>query len=335
MKTYKVMLPILIIASMIAIILENINDSTSFFNRVALPTLLVWLFFIYLMIFKLSSNQYRYIEYLTFLFTSGLFAGKFWVALHYEFGINGQFMFGEFFNWMPLFFIFIFFTFDGKRALAASLGFLALTFVIAVDYILMVDFQRFSMSPIIQFHLSNFVYVIALYSLQKLKEILLQANALKKISNTDFLTELPNRRYMHSLLLHEMKNESKLSVILFDIDHFKDINDQFGHDVGDVVLVKLSETIKSFLADKGVLGRWGGEEFLIILSNTSILTAHDIAEKIRELTEQTWIDPVGRVTSSFGVASEMDNDAIHLLLNRADKALYEAKDNGKNQVCIR
>ncbi|MEH7226278.1 GGDEF domain-containing protein [Bacillus sp. JJ1566] len=334
MKTYKFMLPFLIIASTIAIILENLNDYNSFFNRVALPTLLVWLVFVYLLIFRLSPKKFLYIEYLTFLFVSGLFGGKFWVAIHYEFGVNGLYMFGEFFNWIPLFFIFIYFTFDGKRALVVSLGFLVITTIISIDYILFGNFDRFSISPIIQFHLSNIVYVIALYFLQKLKQVYLQVNALDKMSNTDFLTDLPNRRYMHSLLLHELKKESRVSIILFDIDDFKNINDQYGHDIGDLALIKLSETIKIYLGDKGVLGRWGGEEFLIILSNTSPLTACEIAKEIQSLLEQTNFDQVGFVTSSFGVTGEEEHDSIQMLLNRADKALYEAKENGKNQVCV-
>lgn len=329
------MLPILIVASAFATYLEIIIGSNSLFNRVALPSLLVWFIVIYLMVFKQNSNLFRYIEYVTIILISALFLGKFWVALHLEFGVSREYEFGEFFNWIPLFFIFIFFTFNGKKALLVSLGFLTLTTIIALDYFLLVDFDRYSISPIIQFHLSNMVYVIALYSLQKLKEVLLHADALRKTSITDFLTDLPNRRYMHSLLSQEFEKENNLSVILFDVDNFKSINDQYGHDIGDLVLIKLSVTIKSYLGEKGVLGRWGGEEFLIVLKNTPVIKATEIAEEVRVLLENTKIDEVGRVTSSFGVAGKTENDVPHMLLNRADKALYEAKENGKNQVCIK
>ncbi|WP_449539608.1 GGDEF domain-containing protein [Ferdinandcohnia sp. Marseille-Q9671] len=334
-KTYKFMIPVLIIASLFGIFLDYINEFESIYNRYALPTIMAWLLLMNFLIFKLSSRHFRYIEYVTFVFGSILFLGKFYVTIHYEFGVNGLNTFGEFFDWIPLLFIFNFFTFNGKRALTVSLLFLISTLLIAIDYVVSHDFDRLSVSPIVQFHFSNIVYVIALYFLQRLKEALLDANALKKSSNTDFLTELPNRRYMHNLLLIELKKKDKLSVILFDVDDFKKINDRYGHDIGDAVLIKISECVKSFLADKGLLGRWGGEEFLIILPNMSVSEASEIAEGIRLLLEQTTVEKVGIVTSSFGVTELRNNEAIHLLLNRADKALYEAKDYGKNQIRVR
>ncbi|MFT4412313.1 GGDEF domain-containing protein [Fredinandcohnia humi] len=334
-KTYKVMLPILILATTVGIILEDFNDTNDMVNQYSLPILFFWFVALYPLLLRMNSRHFKYIEYCTFVLLSGLFLLKFWIVVHYQLGIDGTYGLGEFFDWIPLYFIFIFFTFNGKRALSISLLFIWTTLLIATYEIATTHYNRLILSPLIQFHLSNLVYVIALYFLQKLKEVFLLADANKKAANTDFLTNLPNRRYMHELLQDKIQKGNKLSVILFDIDNFKKINDRYGHDIGDLVLKEVSHLIKSHLKSDSVLGRWGGEEFLVLAINRNAAESAVLAEEIRRLLEQTRIEPVGVVTSSFGVTEFGQNDAIHSFLNRADKALYEAKDSGKNQVLIR
>lgn len=333
-KTYKVMLPILILATSVAIILEDLNNTNSIINQFILPILLVWLVTLFLLLLKMDPRKFRYFEYITLVLLSVIFLLKFWSTVH-QFGIDGYYTLGEFFDWLPLFFIFIYFTFNGRKALSISLLFLGTTFLIACFDLVFNDFDRLVFSPIVQFHLSNIVYVIALYFLQKLKVVFLEADAHEKAANTDFLTNLPNRRYMHELLQNELISNNELLVILFDIDNFKKINDQYGHDIGDLVLVNFSTLIRDHLKDEGVLGRWGGEEFVIVAKNKNLHEGALLAEEIRTLLEKNTFDTVGKVTSSFGVTERRPGDVIHSILDRADKALYEAKDSGKNKVLIK
>jgi diguanylate cyclase (GGDEF)-like protein len=145
----------------------------------------------------------------------------------------------------------------------------------------------------------------------------------------DPLTGLFNRRTLQKRI-HEFK---EYSIILFDIDHFKMVNDTYGHIMGDEVLKFLSGLIQKQTRECDICFRYGGEEFLILLPNTTIEEAYQIAERIRKTTEET-ISPIGKaVTISVGVGN-MPNTASHHneLFNLIDQALYKAKGNGRNQT---
>jgi diguanylate cyclase (GGDEF)-like protein len=124
-----------------------------------------------------------------------------------------------------------------------------------------------------------------------------------------------------------------------DVDHFKKINDTYGHNFGDQILKMISVKLSSNLREKDKVARWGGEEFVLVLPETSIKQATDIANRIRVSIEQTQIDtPDGNekisVTISFGIAiSALNDQKIDLIIDQADMALYQAKSNGRN--CVR
>ena len=157
-------------------------------------------------------------------------------------------------------------------------------------------------------------------------------------ASTDPLTKLSNRRFANEALEAELKRgkryKSGFSLILFDIDDFKKINDTHGHLVGDNVLIEIAKLAQHDSRESDVVARWGGEEFMIFLPNTSKAQAVKKAESLRKLMEETQIDPVPRVTSSFGVAELIydQDESIESITNRADQALYEAKHKGKNCV---
>ena len=119
---------------------------------------------------------------------------------------------------------------------------------------------------------------------------------------------------------------------MLDIDHFKSVNDTYGHDVGDAVLVKFSEIISQTIRENDVVGRWGGEEFLLICPETYIKQSSELAELLRTRIENSDFPIVGRKTASFGVAAYKEEESITELLKQADNALYQAKENGRNQV---
>lgn len=124
-----------------------------------------------------------------------------------------------------------------------------------------------------------------------------------------------------------------MSVLLIDVDHFKQINDAGGHALGDQVLIGLAERLQAQLRLSDRLGRWGGEEFLIMAAATSLAAASDLAERIRRAASAT--PCAGRdVTLSLGVAQCRPDDTIDSVVQRADRALYAAKANGRNRVCL-
>lgn len=154
---------------------------------------------------------------------------------------------------------------------------------------------------------------------------------LEFISNTDALTGLKNRRKIDTILT-KIKNK-KFSLILMDIDHFKLINDDFGHLTGDEVLKDISHLLKYNVNQNDIIGRWGGEEFLIICKNTSIAEAEKLSYRIKDLIENHNFK-VRKITASFGVSEANNNLELKDILANADKALYKAKENGRNQVVL-
>lgn len=154
---------------------------------------------------------------------------------------------------------------------------------------------------------------------------------------TDSLTKIRNRYYYNEQIKKESANASRysypLSLIIFDVDYFKKINDRYGHDVGDNVLVEYTKLINTMLRKGDIFCRIGGEEFALILPHTNRQNAYKIAEKLRvKIEEYKKIIPV---TMSFGVVEYNDGEEIEATFKRADEALYEAKDMGRNKVVIK
>lgn len=164
----------------------------------------------------------------------------------------------------------------------------------------------------------------------------------RQLSVTDNLMEMANRRGISAHLAQEKLKQAEsqpLSIILADIDFFKNVNDTYGHAAGDVVLRHVGASIKSSLRDSDQVGRYGGEEFLIVLPNTSLDSARQIAERCRLIIEREII-PIQteqhiRITTSFGVycSTKRDEDILEMI-HAADIQLYRAKESGRNRVCI-
>jgi diguanylate cyclase (GGDEF)-like protein len=172
-----------------------------------------------------------------------------------------------------------------------------------------------------------------------LKEIVIRKKVeeeLQQLAITDPLTGIYNRRMFHQLLEGEIERDrryrSGLGLILCDLDHFKIINDNFGHDVGDKVLQVFAANTRKHLRDSDILARWGGEEFIILIPQTNLEKTLVIAEKLQSETEIITLPPVGCFTCSFGVTFFCDDDTVESFIKRADDALYLAKRNGRNRV---
>jgi diguanylate cyclase (GGDEF)-like protein len=169
-------------------------------------------------------------------------------------------------------------------------------------------------------------------------ELLAQKKALASLSMTDALTGISNRCSLDKTLLDESVRSDRfnhsLGLIILDIDHFKKINDTFGHQAGDKVLKEFATILISNCRVTETVGRWGGEEFLIICPETELLGLQVLAENIRAKIAAHRFPDVEKVTASFGIACRSVNELIDLAINRADQALYQAKNGGRNRVNV-
>lgn len=179
----------------------------------------------------------------------------------------------------------------------------------------------------------------ALEALQIAKTQLRRKNdELELLATTDRLTGLCNRYELDRVLEREfaaaVRYGTVFSIIIADIDHFKRVNDTFGHYAGDQVLIAFGQILSQRLRRSDVVGRWGGEEFMLVCAHTNIDGAKTLAELIRCQIDETAFPVVGRLSASFGVAGFQQGDSITSIATRADAALYRAKEAGRNRVVL-
>jgi len=178
---------------------------------------------------------------------------------------------------------------------------------------------------------------------KQLQTMELQKDKLEFLAVTDDLTMIHNRRYFFSVLAAEWKRSTRykrpLSLILFDIDHFKDVNDSYGHVVGDEVLIQIAQKIGSIVRDCDTLARFGGEEFIVLLPETDELMASGVGERIRiaisemEIQAESYgnvtVTISGGISTKVGERGAMNPDG---LIRQSDLAMYQAKEEGRNRI---
>ena len=170
-----------------------------------------------------------------------------------------------------------------------------------------------------------------------LAHIKILSEQLSKMAYTDSLTHIYNRLHFAHFLDAEIDKVKRyggtFSIIFFDLDHFKKVNDNFGHPVGDEVLEKITNIVSSANRSADIFARYGGEEFIILAPETDLSGALIHAERLRNDIEKNDFNTAGHVTSSFGVTEFIaESDTVERLFDRVDKALYLAKDRGRNRV---
>lgn len=203
--------------------------------------------------------------------------------------------------------------------------------------------QPISSSALLGVHLFNLSIVFAMFSYLSyfyLSMVLSAQRKLRLLATVDSLTGLFNRRHGSYLAEKEIARFQRaghpVAFMLLDVDHFKSINDRYGHDIGDRVLTQIGQLIPEQLRTQDLVARWGGEEFLIILPDTDISSALASAERVREaLRSYDWKAVAGRpveVTISVGVSKLCESDDMASVIRRADQALYRGKAGGRNRV---
>jgi len=178
--------------------------------------------------------------------------------------------------------------------------------------------------------LITFIFMMYLVYNKKREDLI------KEQATHDALTKIYNRYGINDILKHKIevyqRYKKEFSIIFFDIDLFKKINDTYGHDIGDYVLQNIAEIVTQQIRSSDAYGRWGGEEFIVVLPETSLQQAVNVAEKLRKVIEDEMFGVVEQVTCSFGVTTIQETDNLTTLLKRVDEHLYKAKENGRNRV---
>jgi diguanylate cyclase (GGDEF)-like protein len=171
------------------------------------------------------------------------------------------------------------------------------------------------------------------------KKLQASLGKIKEMAILDDLTGFFNRRHLMELLETEynrsVRTGAVFSLAMMDLDKFKNVNDTFGHQIGDKVLITFSSIIRSVLRKSDFCGRYGGEEFLIVLTQTDLQDAKIFAERMRACVEESFFPDLGnkfRITVSIGLAEHRTNEDIDKTISRADEALYRAKKNGRNRI---
>lgn len=172
---------------------------------------------------------------------------------------------------------------------------------------------------------------------EEITQILQQKNRhLTQLATKDSLTEIHNRHMFAELFLQELsvvkRQNTKLSLMMIDLDYFKRVNDTYGHNIGDYVLKQFVSLVVSIVREADLFARWGGEEFVLLLRNTGCEEAYLVGEKIRSVIESQSFEDAGQVTCSIGITEVTGDDSLTSAIERADNALYSAKDMGRNRT---
>lgn len=248
----------------------------------------------------------------------------------------------QFYSWilLPLLFTNPYRTLNTKLYLA--LGFCVL--FLAIDWVLwrttpVVVVSEAALNAVRTFNIGCYLLATALAAIFHAKAVDDAQNMLRAAAETDALTGLLNRRRMSDRMQQELlraRTEQKpLAVMLLDIDHFKDVNDRFGHAAGDDVIAKVGDVLTSCVRRGDLVSRWGGEEFLVLMPSASQSEAKDAAERMRAQVAAT---PVGEqqlsVSITVGIALWRAGESLDETLDRADTLLYRGKNSGRNCVVV-
>jgi len=245
----------------------------------------------------------------------------------------------EFYIYLPEIYLIVIWTFSisGLRLVHATIS-ASIIFLIAsfVGYYFLFDSAFFLIHLLWLFSAFSFGLLNAFLIEKSNIQTFLKEQKLEYIATTDRLTGLNNRSKIETVIIDEIERAERykrsVSVVLVDIDHFKSVNDSYGHHVGDIILKEFALVLKNGVRKVDMVGRWGGEEFIIILPETNIKVAEKAAEHIRINVETFSFSVIKQKTASFGVSEYIHGDSPQSLINRADKALYKAKENGRNQI---
>jgi diguanylate cyclase (GGDEF)-like protein len=240
--------------------------------------------------------------------------------------------------WFPALYLFVFALFSKTRALVWCVGFLAASLLLS--HLGPAPAPEAVRLGFLEIYLANLGCIGFIFVLSALKERYAEtrdlAAALRRSADTDYLTGIPNRRFVERQLDLELARSAArglpISLVMLDVDRFKHINDEYGHDAGDRVLQRVARVLEVSVRSRDLLARWGGEEFVIALPGIDLPGALEVSERIRRVFDAQRGSGSPSATASFGVTAAVVGDDVVSLVRRADEALRHAKRAGRNRV---
>ncbi|MBS2023754.1 MAG: GGDEF domain-containing protein [Deltaproteobacteria bacterium] len=279
----------------------------------------------------------RVVDVICVAFAAIVCAGCLVLRLYFP-ALGGNLDLQALYLWIPVIYVFAFTLMGHRASLKLSLAILIVFVAITLPHLVSgrdLPLTNFT----VQLHMVSSLLIVALYFFSsyqhKFQLAQLTADELARLANSDELTKLANRRRMTEVIEAELARFARygheFALILIDVDHFKAVNDRLGHAVGDEVLVALGQRLGEQLRDVDMLGRWGGEEFLVVLPETGFDNA---LKKATALCAHVAAGPLAgqAVTISCGLSKLGKGDTLDALLRRADAALYVAKNGGRNRA---
>jgi len=199
--------------------------------------------------------------------------------------------------------------------------------------VLMSDFD--DIEHTFKVNVNEFDDALYIVSFTDISSSMIEKNNLNNRLIKDQLTGIHNREFFQqniTFIVGDISLARQLGVVIIDIDNFKKVNDTYGHNVGDSVLIEVTNRIKSSIRNDDYLIRWGGDEFILLMKITDLKALGNVINNIRRIVEKDRFTGVGRITCSFGATLYLKNEDVNLTIQRADKVLYKAKDSGRNNV---
>lgn len=342
LRVLKILLSIGTTAVLLIWIFESFTDRLITFDAIAYPIMVV-MFSCCLVTIQLRPRLVTPVGQLAFYVLAG------YITIHVQRMIFEEQSDQVYYDvatipqWFPLVYTSAFVFFETRRAVKTSIV-MYVSILISISYKLMTGPSSFAANnndPIlINMLMAHPVYISTLVGIAWLKTQFVaarnDADIMTQVANIDYLTGVLNRRASSKELQMRMQQiyaaSPCLAVLLIDIDHFKRINDTFGHDVGDEILIAVASNLREQLRVPDMLGRWGGEEFIVIAQVTKPADAAELAERLCvAIANRTMIDSLS-VTVSIGVTTRQGNETPETLVKQADDALYQAKRLGRNRV---
>lgn len=337
-KNFEVFLLLVMFAISMVWVVEEKLGITLFYDRVGwLLTLIVLLTSF---CFSFFAKKTHVVRIFVFIYLAAYMFFLTVMAFMQAVSLNTIYPVASTLQWIPPIYIVLFLFLTNKQAIWGAVGIYSLMLILLL--IANADIFEFENADLqgllLNTVLSQGVYIFCLFGVIKLKRSIdateLRAEKMEKMANIDGLLGIGNRRMLQHQLNTLVTENTPFSLLLIDIDRFKAINDTYGHLVGDDVLREMTQNIQSSLRQQDSIGRWGGEEFLVIANNSELKSAEILAQRIRAGVAQHQFSDIGRVTVSIGVTQFEPNTSVSHTFSIVDKALYEAKHAGRNRVVV-
>ena len=326
---YIFLLPAVFVVTVVMFVLQIIHQDFTFgfyANSAFIEAFIISWIFVY------RNKPLQIVEYYILVLVIIVHLGSITIEIVTNVGVDEATTLIAFILRTPLIIMFIFLVLRKWQALGVSIS--LLVFSMLPVFLLYTELNGYFVNSLIEFYISTAVYIIMVFFMNELFRMHGEMKAMRRMLFLDSLTQIGNRYQIDEWMktfIGEAEEDGNFSLLFFDVDRFKNVNDRFGHKVGDDVLKETVRIVQDEIRKDEFFGRWGGEEFIIFLQMPEC-QAYEVAERLRQTIEQHDFGEVGRVTVSFGVTSYVQGDSAEMILMRADKLLYASKENGRNRV---